>query len=81
MPKDDWAKHLLLGGAKSTFNMQKIFCDNCEKEITGNEMGKLVYTEIKTPLVVKGNENPGPQLVQINKDLCKNCLSKIKKSL
>lgn len=51
--------------------MLKIYCDKCEKEITSEEMGKLIYSEWTSVLTQK---EPSSQLVRKEKDLCSNCM-------
>lgn len=58
--------------------MFKCFCDICKKEITGDELGSLAWTE-KEHIVIKKDINPN--IRKVEKHLCKECLDIVKKGL
>lgn len=58
--------------------MTKAFCDKCGKEITTQEVGKLIYVEWTSTLAIKEAKAPS-QLVRKEKDLCSNCMVDILK--
>lgn len=57
----------------------RAYCDNCEKEIIGEEAGKFMYMEKVSSL--DPNASPLPQVGTFSYDLCRDCVEKLKKQL
>jgi len=60
--------------------MIKIYCDVCQKEISGEIQGKLAFTERATNLIFNKKKTQ-EGLIQKSYDLCPDCLKFVKDCL
>ena len=60
--------------------MIKVYCDCCQKELTGEIQGKLAFTERATNLIFNKKKTQDG-LIQMSYDLCPACLKTLREAL